>query len=25
MLWRARAIIDNGTSKEGIKFDFWAV
>lgn len=25
MLWRARAIIDNGTSKEGIKFDFSAV
>jgi len=24
MLWRARAIIDKGTSKEGIKFDFWA-
>ena len=25
MLWRARAIIDNGTSREGIKFDFWAI
>tara|TARA_B100000749_G_scaffold11706_1_gene9646 strand:+ start:2367 stop:2615 length:249 start_codon:yes stop_codon:yes gene_type:complete len=24
MLWRARAIIDKGTSKKGIKFDFWA-
>lgn len=25
MLWRARAIINNGTSSEGIKFDFRAI
>lgn len=25
MLWRSRVIIDNGPSREGIKFDFWAV
>ncbi|EHJ03985.1 hypothetical protein SAMN04487869_1426 [Marinobacter sp. DSM 26671] len=25
MLWRARAIINNGRSREGIKFDFWAI
>ena len=25
MLWRARAILEHGMSKEGIKFDFWAV
>ncbi len=25
MLWKARAILEHGVSKEGIKCDFWAV